>query len=207
METTGLKVGSQGTGSRALSIPYGKLPAGVLRQLLEYIQNGHTLSVSQSTLTNLLETGHDYVETVVTEATCTQDGLLALECSLCGHQEEQVIPAAGHKEETVPGVEATCTQDGVSEGVRCTVCEEILSGCEEIPALGHTPETVEAVGATCTESGFTAGTRCQLCGEILSDCEEIPALGHTPVTDVAVEATCTEEGYTCLLYTSPSPRD
>lgn len=42
-----------------------------------------------------------------------------------------------HIEETVPGVEPTCTENGLSEGTRCTIGGETLTGMEVIPALGH----------------------------------------------------------------------
>ena len=120
-QTSGLQVTGQGSGSAVLSIPYSKLPAGVLRQLLEYAENGHELSVSETTLSNLLETGHDYGETVIKDAACADAGLLKLKCALCGEETEKEIPALGHTEETVPGQEATCTEDGITDGIRWIV--------------------------------------------------------------------------------------
>ena len=40
-------------------------------------------------------------------------------------------------EQVIPGKEATCTETGLTEGKKCTVCNEILVEQEEIPALGH----------------------------------------------------------------------
>ena len=152
-ETTGLQVGKDGTGSVSLEIPYSKLPVPVLEQLLEYAGSGRELPVSETTLANLIETGHDYVETVVKEATCTEDGLVSLECALCGDRSEETVKAVGHVEETIPEVEATCTQEGTTAGTRCTVCGEELTGSELIPALGHQEVEDEAVDATCTQDG------------------------------------------------------
>ena len=194
-ETAGLQLGKDGTGSVSLEIPYSKLPAPVLEQLLEYSGSGRNLSVSETTLANLIETGHDYVETVVKEATCTEDGLVSLECSLCGDRVEETVTAAGHVEEEIPEVEATCTQEGSTAGTRCTVCGEVLSSCEVIPALGHQEIEDEAVDATCTQEGKTAGSHCAVCGEVLTPQEIIPALGHQVEQVEDIAATCTEDGF------------
>lgn len=42
-----------------------------------------------------------------------------------------------HNPESVPGVEPTCMQNGLTEGTRCTVGGERLTGLEVLPALGH----------------------------------------------------------------------
>ena len=78
----------------------------------------------------------------------------------------------------VPAVEATCETAGKTAGTKCSVCEKILSGCEDVAAKGHTPVEVPAVEATCETAGKTAGTKCADCGKTLSGCEDVPALGH-----------------------------
>ena len=42
-----------------------------------------------------------------------------------------------HTEEFIPELAATCEEPGHSEGVRCSVCGEILTEPTEYPALGH----------------------------------------------------------------------
>lgn len=195
-ETAGLQLGKDGSGSVSLEIPYSKLPVSVLEQLLEYAGSGRELSVSETTLANLIETGHDYVETVVKEATCTEDGRVSLECALCGDRVEKTVTAAGHVEEEIPEVEPTCTQEGSTAGTRCTVCGEVLSSSEVIPALGHQEVEDEAVDATCTQEGKTAGSHCAVCGEVLTPQEIIPALGHQVEQVEDIAATCTEDGFT-----------
>ena len=194
-ETSGLQVGKDGTGSVSLDIPYSKLPVPVLEQLLEYAGSGRELSVSDTTLANLIETGHDYVKTIVKEATCTEDGLVSLECALCGNRSEEIVKAVGHAEETIPEVEATCTQEGSTAGTRCTVCGEVLSSSEVIPALGHQEIEDEAADATCTQEGKTAGSHCAVCGETLIPQESVPALGHQTEETEDIAATCTEAGF------------
>ena len=91
----------------------------------------------------------------------------------------------------------TCTEAGLTAGTHCSVCGDILNGCEEIPNLGgeHTIVIDAAIAATCTKDGLTEGSHCSVCNEILLAQEVIPA-GHTIVIDEAVAPTCTETGLT-----------
>ena len=195
-ETSGLQVGKDGTGSVSLDIPYSKLPVPVLEQLLEYAGSGRELSVSDTTLANLIETGHDYVKTIVKEATCTEDGLVSLECALCGNRSEEIVKAVGHAEETIPEVEATCTQEGKTAGSHCAVCGETLIPQESVPALGHQTGETEDIAATCTEAGFVHEIRCKVCDAVVQEEAVIPALGHQIVELPAVAATCEKDGLT-----------
>ena len=99
-----------------------------------------------------------------------------------------------HQEETIAGVAATCTETGLTEGKKCSLCQEILVAQEVIAALGHTEETIAGKAATCTETGLTEGKKCSVCQEVLVAQEEIAALGHTEETVAGKDATCTEAG-------------
>ncbi len=52
-----------------------------------------------------------------------------------------------HVEEILPAIPAICTEAGLSEGIRCSDCNEILIAQEVVPALGH--HYVEGVCAEC----------------------------------------------------------
>lgn len=124
------------------------------------------------------------------EATCTA----AAVCDLCG---ESYGEALGHKEEVLAGKDATCTDTGLTEGKKCSVCDEIILAQETIPAKGHTEEIVAGKDATCTEEGLTDGKKCSVCEEILAEQEEIASLGHKDedgdfVCDVCKAELCTE---------------
>ena len=74
-------------------------------------------------------------------------------CSVCNAEisrETVAVEALGHTEEILPAVEATCTEDGLTEGKKCSVCNEILVAQEVIPATGH-----EWKGTGCTKCDAT----------------------------------------------------
>ena len=77
-------------------------------------------------------------ETIVKEATCTEEGKKTVACATpgCSAVKEEVIPAIGHK----PGEwevteKATCEKDG-KKVQKCTACQIVLK-TETIKAAGH----------------------------------------------------------------------
>lgn len=188
------KVGTDGTGSPVLAIPYGKLPDSVLEQMADLEEIGHLLPLSREAVADLLETGHVFEEAERVEPTCTEAGKRTLVCTLCGETEEEALPALGHEEEEIPAEAATCTQDGKTAGIRCSVCGEILKEQETVPALGHEQEELPAEAATCTQDGKTAGARCSVCGEILTEQETVAASGHETEKVPDTAPTCTTDG-------------
>ena len=75
-------------------------------------------------------------------ATCTQEGSYdeVVYCSECGEElsrEHKTIDKLPHTEEIVKGKAATCTEAGLTDGKKCSVCNEVLMAQKEIPALGH----------------------------------------------------------------------
>ena len=100
-------------------------------------------------------------------------------CDVCG----TVWLHEAHTRETLPAVEPTCTATGLTEGERCSVCEEILTAQDvvEVNPDAHPADKIMtdvAVESTCTETGLTAGTHCDACGAVLLDQQVIPATGH-----------------------------
>ena len=106
------------------------------------------------------------------------------------------IPATGHTEVVIPAVNATCTEEGLTEGTKCSVCDEIITAQQTVPATGHTNETIPAVAPTCTETGLTEGVKCSVCHAVLETQHTVLALGHTEEIIPAVNATCTASGLT-----------
>jgi len=129
------------------------------------------------------------------EATCTEDGYVIMTCG-CGAEEKTILNKTGHTEEAIPAVEATCESTGLTAGVKCSVCDEILTAQETVDVLGHTEVIDAAVAPTCTNTGLTEGKHCSVCNEVLVAQEIVDALGHTEVVDEAVAPTCTNTGLT-----------
>ena len=144
--------------------------------------------------------GHDWGEWRPSPAamppTCTESGTEFRYCSRCGTAESRVSPALGHDPVTAPGYPPSCEQEGRTDGVKCSRCGEILSGCDPIPAVGH----------DWSKSEITKQAACEEEGEITYYCyrpqthahtkkETIPALGHDwSQWIIDAQATCTSNG-------------
>ena len=130
----------------------------------------------------------DGVVTGVAEGTATitvSNGKVSAECKV-----------AVHTFETLPAVDATCTETGLTEGIKCSVCQETLKEQKVIPALSHKEEVVPGKAATCTKTGLTDGLKCSVCQETLKEQKVIPALGHKEEIIPGKAATCTTTGWT-----------
>ena len=136
---------------------------------------------------------HKYSEKVV-EPTCTEKGYTEYTCE-CGDTYKDKETTGSHKEEVVPGKEATCTEEGLTEGKKCSVCNEVLVEQTTISSKGHSyGEWVVVKESTETEKGSKEKT-CSACND--KQTEEIPVLAHThKYSEKVVEPTCTEKGYT-----------
>lgn len=141
--------------------------------------------------------GHSWNEgEITTSPTCENAGVKTYTCTVCNATKTEAIDATGHTPVEVAEQPATCTEAGHTAGTKCSVCDAILSGMEELPATGHTEVIDAAKAPTCTETGLTEGKHCSVCNTVLVAQEEIPAKGHTEVIDPAVEPICTEPGKT-----------
>lgn len=112
-------------------------------------------------------TGHVYGEwTVSEEATCTKEGKKISVCQNCGDTQIETIPAPGHREEIIPAKEPTCEEPGLTEGIRCSVCGEILKEQKtEGEATGHNfGEYKTTKAATALNTGVKTRT-CGVCGK------------------------------------------
>lgn len=112
-------------------------------------------------------TGHAYGEwTVSEEATCTKEGKKISVCQNCGDTQTETIPAPGHREEIIPAKEPTCEEPGLTEGIRCSVCGEILKEQKtEGEATGHNfGEYKTTKAATALNTGVKTRT-CSICGK------------------------------------------
>ncbi len=118
-----------------------------------------------------------------------KDENLDLSCDICGasmdceHQHTEILAAK----------EATCTETGLTNGVKCTICGEILTAQQTIPALGHTEVIDNAVESTCTTTGLTQGKHCSVCNAVIIAQIETPLAAHT--YDDKYDESCNECGF------------
>ena len=148
----------------------------------------------------VLDSVHNYTDTIILEATCDTDGTMSHVCD-CGYTYSTVIPATKHTEVMVG------TKDAHS---KCNTCNQVIRST-------HLYTSVVTTEATCTAKGVTTHT-CD-CG--YSYTTEIAATGHSAVAGgtesvhskcsvcnttissehsyisvVTTEATCTGKGVT-----------
>ena len=134
---------------------------------------------------------------------CTVCGAVDILATLDGFEDTDCTANGKHTVVDVPEVPATSTSTGLTAGKKCSVCGEILEGCEVIPMLTceHVPAeavTEDEVPATCTTAGsYSLVVYCTVCNEEISrETVVVDALGHTEETIPGKPATCTEDGLT-----------
>ena len=136
--------------------------------------------------------GHSWDGGAVTQAaTCTSDGVKMYTCTRCGTTRTEVIPAAGHIPQVIPGTAATCTEGGLTEGSKCSACGTVLTAQQNIAALGHDwDDGVVTKAATTTEEGVRTFTCKRNSGHTKT--EAIPKLAPSPEQPAAHEHSWSE---------------
>lgn len=155
--------------------------------------------------------GHDMQEYVV-EATCEDNGLKTVKCSVCGWIDEaaaEEIETTGHKLET-KHVAATCTEDGydIITCAKCGITENNYYGENQellYPANGHSykmttdaegnevAEVIVTLPATCMAEG-KGYNLCTVCGYRNIVTLDVNPEAHNPSPVKVVKATCTMAG-------------
>ena len=137
---------------------------------------------------------HEYVGAITTPATCIELGVMTYTC-ICGEKYTDVIPATGHKSIVLNAVEPTCTKTGLTEGEKCSVCDEIIKAQSIIDALEHAFGAWQQTKApTCTAKGEET----RVCTRDASHKETrtVEALGHDFSAAKVILATAVSVGYT-----------
>ena len=80
-------------------------------------------------------------QTVVVDATCTEDGYTYETC-VCGYERNRTTEEAfGHTPVVDPAVAPNCSETGLTEGSHCATCGAVIAAQEVLPAAGHSFET------------------------------------------------------------------
>lgn len=117
----------------AMNCREGEEADGLIRHTAAAEYEGQTYrDVKEETVAS----AHEYVHTVITEATCTAPGIYEDTCNICGHSERGDIGLLDHTEVIDPRVEPTETEIGWTEGSHCSVCGAVLVLQQEIPKTG-----------------------------------------------------------------------
>ena len=134
----------------------------------------YTCSCGDSYVADEIEAnGHSY-NAIITAPTCTANGYTTYTCSCGDTYVTNEVATNGHSAVSVPGKAPTCTENGLSDGKKCSVCQEVLLSQTTILATGHSySSTVTA--PTCTNAGYT--TYVCSCGNSYVG-NNVPASGH-----------------------------
>ncbi len=95
-----------------------------------------------------------------------------------------------HTEEILPAKFPTCTETGLTEGKKCSVCDEILEAQKTVEAKGHDYKAA-VTNPTCTAQGFTTYT-CSCGDSYVSD--YVNAKGHSYKSEITEEPGCKTAG-------------
>ena len=142
-------------------------------------------------------TGHTIVVDSAVEATCSSTGLTeGKHCSVCNKViiAQTTISMKEHtyddnndttcnnctyvrnlcehtNVETLQGYKATCTTPGLTDGKKCTICNEIIESQKPIDALNHSLSFVPATEPTNEAEGNKEHYACSNCGKYYRDKE------------------------------------
>ncbi len=173
------------------------------------IEEPESEEVSSEEITDAPEAHeHDFVGVVITEPTCTQEGVMIYTCAGCGETYNEFIPSTGHNGLWEIVKPAEIGVEGLKQLI-CTVCNSVLDE-EKIPATIE-PTTVESttVESTTAESTTVESTTAESTTvepttaettTVESTTEKPVVHEHDYVGVVTAEPTCTQEGimtYTC----------
>ena len=84
--------------------------------------DGHTYVITNGYITQVKHSWDDGV--TVTEATCTDNGIIRYTCKSCDETKEEVIKAKGHEYSWVVAKPATTSEEGLEE-YKCLVCGDV----------------------------------------------------------------------------------
>ncbi|MBP3495996.1 MAG: leucine-rich repeat protein, partial [Clostridia bacterium] len=91
---------------------------------------------------------------------------------------------------TIKGYAPTCTKTGLTDGKRCSLCNEVIFEQQVISALGHIEINIPGFLPTCTDDGLTDGKKCTVCETVILAQEVIDSTGHSYSETYEFETSC-----------------
>ena len=126
---------------------------------------------------------HSYSQWITVESsTCEKRGLRKRLCTMCGYEQFDETSLALHTKAARGKTEPTCTEGGATAGTYCSVCGNVINGCEPIPALGHL---------------FKDGT-CTDCG-LVNKMPSVSVVLYSKETDSALKSALTACGFNVMV--------
>ena len=162
--------------------------------------NGATFEMNGGTITENIAAGSgtnisgDPQKVTLNGGTVTKEDYDKYGKDACHQNQTDGTCKVGHQAVPVDKVDATCTANGHEAGTKCSVCDEILNGCEKITAQHYWTEVAEEP-STCTQTGHSSYKECSVCGDI-KEKTDYDLAEHTPSGGQTIAPTCTEAGYT-----------
>lgn len=127
---------------------------------------------------------HNAVHHEAKNATCINNGNIEYwSCSDCGKYfsdaeltteityEQTITQTIPHTKVTMHGYDATCTGDGLTDGIKCSVCNQILTPQKVIPKIPHTESDWIVDKVATKESAGHKHTECTVCHTTLNEQE------------------------------------
>lgn len=104
----------------------------------------------------------------------TYDNSVDKYCNVCGYERDIDCSHQGTTE-FLPAIESTCTEAGLTQGVKCTLCGEIIVAQESLPIKEHVSSDWIIDYVATTEQEGLRHIECTVCGTITKQ-EVIPVI-------------------------------
>ena len=136
---------------------------------------------------------HEYEESTVREATCTEEGELMYKCRKCGDSYNEPIPARGHDMQLIEATESVCVEES-KRVYKCSRCDYTVTETQPPAYEVHDHRGKIEVEPTCTKSGTIRYT-CSRCGDTYT--ESLSRLEHSWEPKSNTLQVCTKCGQEC----------
>ena len=140
--------------------------------------------------------GHDWNEIDRVEASCYEDGVIYLECTVCGAEKAETIPCTQDHVYIVTEIPATCTSPILLKHV-CSISDcgaELIIPKPGSEALGHDfGDWYTTLEPDCDDEGEERRD-CSRCDAF--ETQPVDPLGHTAETIPEIPAVCLNSGWT-----------